>query len=160
MNNAAKLPTSLAFLSLLLLGTWGLITAAHSQSSNIAPNHSTECAIAAGPGVTNIACGGRTQADADSLALSRCSGCIIVAHFTHACAAYSETSGNNRGNTASAWAIATMTKDGADLDAEHQAQADANAKCSANGGIQCYVRMTTCDEGTYAYRNYGTGRAQ
>jgi hypothetical protein len=142
------------------------------QNSNMAPNHSTACAIAiAAPvahgsfmvnGPANIRCGGRTDSEIDAITLSRCDGCTIAAHFTHACASYSASGGINRpspANTVHAFAIVPMARDGADLEAEKEARRQAIEKCNANGGIQCFTGLVTCDEGNYTIISQSKGVA-
>ena len=138
------------------------VGASSPQSSDRGPNDSTACAIAVAPpqqqgsirvtGPANMGCGGRSDSEIDSYVMERCSGCTIVDHFTHACAALSDTAGNNRSNTARGWAIVRFGQNEHNAQAMNEARRQANEKCTANGGIQCYVSLSVCDTGTYMQR--------
>jgi len=127
-----------------------------AQSS---PNKSTSCAYAQAPpfqrgtlmfpGAANLACGGRSDSEIDTAVLSHCPDCRIVQHFTHACASYSETAGNNKNNVATGFAV--VSNPGDDPYAMQKEAANrADEDCAAHGGVQCYVRLSACDVGNYS----------
>jgi hypothetical protein len=155
----------------VLLVGWAVlcgISVAQESSPDASPNHSTACAIAIAPparqgtilvsGAANLGCGGRSEAEIDADVLSQCPQCTVVAHFTHACGAYAATAGNNKSNTASGWAIAQFGPDEQSFGAQQEAQRQSVEKCTSNGGVQCYVRLTKCDTGTYK-KAPGSGRS-
>jgi hypothetical protein len=121
-------------------------------SSNISPTGSTACAIATregGDGTAYIGCGGKSDSEIDGRVLSRCPGCSVVAHFTHACAAWSQEAGGNLTTGISAWAIVQLAPEGTESLIGKVSGDQANARCTANGGKSCYVRISQCDTGAY-----------
>jgi hypothetical protein len=128
-------------------------------NSNIAPNHSTSCGFAKGQperegvimvsGSATLFCGARSDAEVDAKLMSHCQGCAVVAHFTHACGAYSQTADNNKSNTAWGYAVVRFAEGENSLPALIEAKRQADEKCSSNGGIRCYTRLSDCDTGTY-----------
>jgi hypothetical protein len=168
MNKTCFTVTFLLFLSLGALGSKS-VAAGQDSNSNSSPSGSTSCAIAAAPperqgtimivGSANLGCGGHSNAEIDSVLLANCTRCSVVEHFTHACAAFSATANNNKSNTATGFAVVRFAQGEDSFPALKQAKQEANDRCSNSGGVQCYVRLSACDSGTYVKTLRSSDRA-